>query len=299
MVALILMMLNPWADGEPPADAAAVRILLAVAAKAATQPGLSMPAHGYVYERSSLTYLGFANLRGEYMPWYGHTDRETWVAANGSGRLFEATELPNPPLWPHTGRLWHLIRVPTRTQAHIVARLYRRGSLDLHHVDGLSIANLATLANDTNALTRRILAVAGRGRLTHLRAFLIVADLLRQPASPPQLRAGLFRVLTRLHPVGVANPQVTNGQWGIAVYIDQDHIRYQLDFNAKTTVLLAEEQFVDSVPIPHFVTLTNQRVETVSYSPARVVRSTSDRSGPPICGILLGKNGRPQGFPCG
>lgn len=301
VVALFLaLMLNPLAHRGAPADAAAVRTLLTVSARAAVQPALRLPHHGYLYSRSTISYLVATKMvaREPYQAWQKEIDRETWIAADGSGRVFERSLFGRPPPWRQQGYLWRLTRVPFRPGPWIVTRTYGRGSLNLDHVDGLSIATVAKQAKDTTALTRSILAVAGSGSSRHLRAFLIVGDLLRQPSSPPQLRAGLFAVLARLHPVGVVNPQVTNGQWGIAVYIQHAHQRYQLDFNAKTTALLGEQQYVDSIPIGSS-TLTNQEVERISYKGTRLVPAISNRSGPLLCGIVHGQNGTPISWACG
>ncbi len=66
-------------------------------------------------------------------------------------------------------------------------------------------------------------------------------------------------------------------------------MRYQLDFNAQTTALLGEQQYVDSIRIGG-LTFINQEVEWIMYRRTHVVPTVFDRSGPLLCRSTYGQN---------
>jgi hypothetical protein len=163
--------------------------------------------------------------------WYALSPgvRESWLAPNGSGYLHERWDKPTFPTaadrvaWVAAGRP----QVNPREDSGRLPPSPRRH-----------------LPSDPNALYATIHdSAVGHGNSTDSEMFTLVADALRDPASPA-LRAALYDVAARIPGVELVGPATDRlGRHGVAVAsVDgKIHERHELIFDPKTSALLGEE----------------------------------------------------------
>lgn len=155
--------------------------------------------------------------------------RESWIAPNGSGFLHERWHKPTFPSaadkagWIAAGRP----QVNPREDSGKLPPSPRRH-----------------LPTDPDELYTTIHdAAAGHGNSTDAEMFTLVADALRDPASPA-LRAALYNVAARIPGVELVGPAADRlGRHGVAVAsVDgKIHERHVLIFDPRTSALLGEE----------------------------------------------------------
>jgi hypothetical protein len=163
--------------------------------------------------------------------WYALSPgvRESWLAPNGSGYFHERWDKPTFPTaadreaWVAAGRP----QVNPREDSGKLPPSQRR-----------------QLPTDPDELYATIYdSAVGHGNSTDAEMFTLVADALRDPASPA-LRAALYDVAARIPGVELVGPATDRlGRHGVAVAsVDgKIHERHELIFDPKTSALLGEE----------------------------------------------------------
>jgi hypothetical protein len=162
--------------------------------------------------------------------------REIWIGADGSGRLRETSADPIF-LGPGDRAAWEAAGSPP---------LRERPSDQRFGPGGLHLPDLAALPTDPDALYEHVLGQTEDTDVpTNVEMLILVGDLLRETAAPPELRAALYRVASRIEGIELIG-RVTDraGRAGIAVGITSDYTgaREQklLIFDPHTSALLAE-----------------------------------------------------------
>lgn len=113
---------------------------------------------------------------------------------------------------------------------------------------GLHYEDLASLPTDPDELSQVIRARAEQTDVpVEAEMLVIVGDLLRETAAPPDLRGALYRVAARIPGVELVG-EVTDpaGRRGVAVAVTSDYsgarTRKELIFDPETSDLLAEQE---------------------------------------------------------
>jgi hypothetical protein len=220
----------------PTVDAAAAEVLRAAGTAAAAAEGPGVLGEGqYWYTRTEGVSTGETDSGVSTVSW----SCEGWIAGDGSGRRTctedggepETTEFtPAPPVEPGGDGA--------------AAAVSEYG-----FVTGLGTGtyeDLLALPTDPDALQahfeRELDGYDGRPREQEM--FVLVTDVLRQPA-PPALRAALFEVASRIPGVELVG-QVTDqlGRAGVAVAMDDEsgELRDEVVIDPVTSALLAERR---------------------------------------------------------
>lgn len=275
--ALCVLILSTLITGQGSANAAAVKVLRATARAAAAQPPPpSLEANEYVYTKSRGTYLDeTSGANGKTWAVLVTTVRESWVAADGSGRIREVSGTPI-----------FLSRLDRAAWQAAGSPAFGNGTQDTHygpgqlsdpnHVDGLGIDELVRLSNDQAALAAQIRGAAGKaGNPQGYEMLVIVGDLLRETLVPPELRAALYEVAAGIPGITYVGRVVDSaGRTGVAVAASRSDLRYELIFDPHTSALLAEQETLLQ-PQSDIGAPAGTTVENAVYLQAGTVSSTA------------------------
>jgi hypothetical protein len=215
-------------------DPAAVAALQQAATVAARGPAALDIGDGYVYTKTDALWA-FSSQKFTYLR---PLTREFWIAADGSGRIRETVE--EPIFLSEAERQTFL---DGGFQVYGVNEDLRPGELDAYPYGPLP-ANLDELRELVRGL-----AEASDQWPTERGMFTYIGDLLRDPLTPPDVRASLFKLAATLPGVQLLGEmQDEVGRTGVAVsmthwWFDQDIII----FDAETSALL-EERTVRHLP---------------------------------------------------
>jgi hypothetical protein len=269
--------------------AAAVLERAAVAASAYANTA----AGRYAYTRAQTLYGG---TRTDDPPftYFTKSVRETWVAADGSGRI---REVPSAPIFlGDRDRLRFLesgdrLSTPAPTDRRVRAHYHPVSAttlaadpttLDLPQLDQL-VSAVAQLPTATDRLEAIIRAYADKkDPPVESAMFGEIGDLLNSPYASAELRAGLYRVLARVNGVHLGGTtHDPAGRAGVAVdapvgYSDATSRRLVIDPQtgrvlAVETVLTKRVDWVDGEPgavIESIVYLDEGWVDSLEERPA-------------------------------
>jgi hypothetical protein len=220
------------------ADPAAAAVLRQAATIAAEADPLSL-GDGYLYTRTEALW-GFQAAEWMYLR---PLVREDWVAADGSGRIRETV-----------GELVFLSEADREAweagefTPYALNEDFGPGGLEPQ------LAN-ASLPTDVDLLRAEVKAQAAATHpwSTDSQMFVVIGDLLRDPLTPPDVRAGLFQVAADLPGIELLG-QLTDriGRPGVAVAMSAFamtpyHRQEIIIFDPATSVLL-EERTVSLAP---------------------------------------------------
>jgi hypothetical protein len=288
---------------RPPWRALAIAAVLVAAGASATVPLLvgdervgASAATAAVLERAAFGASAYANpAAGRYSyttaeTLYGATStdnppftyftksmRETWVAADGSGRV---RELPSAPIFLGERDRQRFLASgdqlstpePTdrRVRAHyqpVSAAILAADptTLDLRRLDQL-VSAVAQLPTDPNRLEAIIRAYAEKkDPPVESAMFGEISDLLNSPYASTELRAALYRALARVNGVNLAGAtHDPAGRTGVALNAPvgySDATRQRLVIDPQTGRVLAAE------------TVLTKRVDWVDSEPGTVIQS--------------------------
>lgn len=279
-LAVVVPILGTGGNGS---QAQAAELLRKAAGVAAQQPPASH-AEGYRYTKSEGAYLstiGDGVIVSALVPFV----REVWVASDGSGRILRTEQEPeflsarDRQRWQEAGR-------PPLADVGTSDESFGPG--------GLTYEDLVSLPTDPDSLFDVIRSRAEHAE-GHVEAemLVIVGDLLRESAAPPELRAALYEVAARIPGVelveitdetvasseGVLMP-VPAGRRAVAVAVESDYsgalTRTELVFDPETSEMFAEREillerveWLDAEP--------PTVIGTVVYVSSGIVESTDDR----------------------
>lgn len=228
------------------ASEAAARELLRAATVAQRQRPVVLAPGSYAYTKSqSFDVMEIVASDDRGFSAVVPRTRETWIGADGSGRLRETTREPIF-LGPGDRAAWQAAGSPP----------FGKGTSDRRFAaGGLHLPDLASLATDPDALHEQIREQAEETDVpTNVEMLVVIGDLLRETAAPPTLRAALYRVAARIEGIELIG-RVTDraGRPGIAVGITSDYTgareRKILVFDPRTSALLAERRvLLERVP---------------------------------------------------
>ncbi len=227
---LLLQAVLPTESGGPTAAEALDRL----ADVAATRPPIVLGPGEFLYERSR----GLVLHEGEDLVtdriWRATvpTDRELWVASDGSGRVLAVSGDP-VLLTPEDQRAWEAEGSPAFVRGGAVRdETYGPGELPFVDLGDLP-ADPAVLRD--MIVAREILP----GPAGHAENLRIVGDLLRETVGPPEVRAGLFRAAALLPGVELdADAEDHAGRAGVAVSAVDADASVTLIFDPATAELL-------------------------------------------------------------
>lgn len=269
------------------ADSAAASALRQAAAAALQQKAEARPSGDqYVYVRSveSATYL--YGPPDEDLPPFLYIESgvtQRWVAPDGSGRALYVDSRVTFPT-PKDRAAWIAAGSP---------ELSTSGDAETYEAGELSFLDLSGFPSEPNALLEIIeqRQIIG-GPPGDWESFAIIGDLLRADYAPPAVRAGLYRLASRLNGVEYVGRVVDPaGRVGTAVGYTHNGLRHDLIFDPKTTDLLgertivvnAEEAYLPAAPD----TILGQTgpVGTITYEVAYLDRTVTDHdTGRPVPG---------------
>ena len=257
VVVVVAALLPGERLGPSPAAAQALERL---AAASAAQP--APPAHSWAYTRARTLYGGTNLDDPPYTVLYPAL-RESWVAADGSGRI---RETPGRPIYLNERDRAREVAGGGRTEAGATTdRRYRL-------LPASSWRMAATLPTDSQALeaalrrhieTNTIPAPeAGEMFAGEMRG--LISSLLHSPAASAELRAALYRVLARQEGVElVGHVRDPEGRLGVGLEFRAGSgggpMKKLLVVDSKTGEILAEQ------------TIVQERVEWVDAEPGDVV----------------------------
>jgi hypothetical protein len=230
----------------------------------------------YAYTRAETLY-GATRVDDPPFTYFTKRMRETWVAADGSGRV---REVPSAPIFlGERDRQRFLasgdqLSTPEPTDRRVRAH-YRTVSaallaadpatLDLQELDQL-VSAVAQLPTDPDRLEAIIHAYAEKkDPPVESAMFGEISDLLNSPYASAELRAALYRVLARVNGVNLAGAtHDPAGRAGVAVNAPvgySDATRQRLVIDPQTGRVLAAQ------------TVLTKRVEWVDSEPGTVIQS--------------------------
>jgi hypothetical protein len=248
VIAIVVTQLGPASPPGGPhgRSRSAGDVFTALAKVAASQPAVAPPGPGqFQYTDSVSRALQEFVLRPRpFVLTYLQT-RQIWIAADGSGRLAEASSAPRFAT-PHDRAGWIADGRPTLPKAGSFDHRFGRHGLALGPVNEWKLpTNPARLG----ALLRKR-AIEG-GPPGPAEDFVQVGDLLRESDAPPALRAALFKVAASIPGVRVLGRMVDRlGRTGIVLaYLDRPpagkfrglYGLNELIFAPKTSALLDEQ----------------------------------------------------------
>lgn len=241
LFAIVVQALWPIGPGGPTAAEA----LDELADVAAVRPPSLLAPGEYVYERSASSDVHEDENVSTGRRWrvVVSTEREFWVAADGSGRIVAVSGEPEF-LTPADEVAWEAEGSPPLFRGGPVRdETYARGELPF--------VDLEDLPADPERLRDMIVArEILPGPAGHAENLRIVGDLLRETIGPPEVRAALFRA-TALLPEVESVGQVPDhaGRPGVAVSAEDDDASATLIFDPETSELLETRDEVAGVQI--------------------------------------------------
>jgi hypothetical protein len=218
-----------------PSDAGAIAALRDAATVAAQAPTLQNLGDGYVYTRTDAVWL-FTSEKFSYLR---PITREFWMAADGSGRISETPA--GEPIFLSDAE--HQVFVDGGYQTYYLNEDFGPGQLE-------PLLGWEPLPTEPAELERLVRGLAEGGQQPiPYGMFTYIGDLLRDPLTPPEARAGLFEVAAGLPGIQLLGEmRDAAGREGLAVAMDRWFWREILIFDPATSALL-EEQTVYSGPI--------------------------------------------------
>ncbi|MCC6192592.1 MAG: CU044_5270 family protein [Anaerolineales bacterium] len=219
------------------ATPAALQVLSGLAEVAAAQPAYPEEA-GYRYVRLEGHYLWMAQAEEQLTSALVAVTRELWVAADGSGRIRQAAT--PQAFFGTTEQAW---REAFGTSANGQAQTQAFGP------GGLFYEGYSALPTDRDALfdVIRDRAAVALEAPVGVEMFILIGDLLREPGAPPELRAALFKVASRIDGVELLGDVTDSfGRVGVALAItnnaDDARERLVLIFDPSTSALLEDQR---------------------------------------------------------
>lgn len=221
-----------------PSDPAATAALAEAATVAAEAPQPIDLGDGFVYTETDALWA-FSSADWTY---WRPLVREFWMAADGSGRIREAV-----------GEPIFLSEAERQT--------WLAGGFDVFALNedfgpgGLSGGAFGPLPADVDELRAfvRTVAESSDRRPIEVGMFVAVGDLLRDPLTPPEVRAGLFQVASTLPGIDLLGPMEDEiGREGTAVAMS-DWFRQEIIIFDPMSSALLEERTISH--LPHGLTL--------------------------------------------
>jgi hypothetical protein len=274
LVALPTLILGGGGEVQP----AVGQVLRQAAAVAATQPSEPPPGPGqYYYTRSREAFLSSAVGATREWSVLSPSVRQTWIAANGTGRARVVRAKPEfLTAWQR--RAWRAAGSP-----HLSS-----GGVEDFALYGQPFLDTSGLPTQPKALRRLIearkipLFVGPPGEAE---TFTLIGDMLRNTYLPPAFRAALYRVVAELPEVELLG-QVKDpaGRTGIGVSFTKGSVTHELIFDPRTSALLGERE-VAARRIPDLQVPAGTETGSVTYLESKVVDSLG-RGAPPGAGHL-------------
>jgi hypothetical protein len=278
LVALPIVIL----DGGGKVQPALGQVLRTAAAVAATQPAEPAPGPGqYYYTRSREAHLNSVGFNprcathpcGREHPWKATrewsalvpTIRQTWIAANGTGRVRAVSGKPEF-LTSGQRRAWKAAGSPHLGSGGVEDfALYGQAFLDT--------SNLPTQPKTLRRLIEARKIPLVEGPPGEAETFTLIGDMLRNTYLAPNFRAALYRVVGELPKIQllgeVADPV---GRTGIGVAFTKGSVTHELIFDPKTSALLGERE-VAARRIPDLQVPAGTETGSVTYLESKVVDS--------------------------
>jgi hypothetical protein len=210
-----------------PADPAAVAALQQAATVAAGGEALVI-GDGYLYTKRDALWR-FQG--GDKFMYLRPVLREDWVAADGSGRIREAV-----------GELIFLSEADRKAflaggfTVYALNEDFGRGELE----PGYDVASFPTDVDGMREVVRH-LTVPSDSRPFEAQMFLTIGDLLRDPLTPPAVRAGLYQVAAGLPGIELLGETTDRiGRPGMAVAMTMHQLQEVIVFDPTTSELLEE-----------------------------------------------------------
>jgi hypothetical protein len=237
VAAVVALLISSFVPGSPTRPTSAAAAALArLADVAAAQPPTDAPGPGqYQYTASEATYQACGGDQPAYcynMP----QQRQFWVGADGSGRIFETVGTPTfSTAADHAAWVAHgspdISTAPSDTT-------YGPGTLS----DGPG--NLSTLPTDPAQLGTMLSArkVEG-GPPGPAEDFTQIGDLLRETDASPALRSAVYRMAATIPGVQLLGTVTDHdGRSGIGLgRVNSDGEEFEYIFDPSTSALLGEE----------------------------------------------------------
>jgi hypothetical protein len=214
------------------ADPAATAALEDAATVAAQAPRPLEIGDGFVYTKTDALWA-FSSAEWTYLR---PLVREFWIAADGSGRIRESVE---EPIFLSEGE----------------RQTWLAGNFDVSAINedfgpGELSSGYPPLPADVEELRDivRELAEGSQRRPIELGMFVYIGDFLRDPLTPPDVRAGLFGVAATLPGIELLGPMRDEvGRAGIAVAMSDWFHQEIIIFDPESSALL-EERTIRHVP---------------------------------------------------
>lgn len=229
-VALLLL-----SGEESPATAS--ELLLRTSAIAADRKGPT-GVGSYLYSRTRAEQLTTSGVEAEAWSVVVPIEEETWVAADGSGRIRSVIGDPRF-LGPRDRARWRAAGSP---------ELASGVSDDVFPAESLPYKDVSGLPTDSSELLDQLQEqVVSEELPTKVGVFLRVAELLARGDAPPELRAALYETAARLPGVQLVGETIDPiGRPGVAVAMSYRNsgaqIRVSMIFDDDTSALLAWEK---------------------------------------------------------
>jgi hypothetical protein len=251
--AVALFMVSLLLRGGQQTTAAAA-VLRDAAHIASLRPAHFLQSGEYAYTKSEGAYFDEVSSGSGTWGALVRITREIWVSSDGSGRIRQTSITP-VFLAPGDRALWQA------AGAHPLSELSNGATYDRQfgpgglsaplEIDGFKRNELLGLANNPDALSAAIQAAAKRTENPlGYEMLTIIGDLLSESASPPQLRASLYKVAATIPGIRLVGTLTDRaGRKGTAVAASRDIAQLDLIFDPATSALLAkQETLVHKIP---------------------------------------------------
>jgi hypothetical protein len=218
-----------------PADPAAVGALQHAATVAAQGPAALNIGDGYVYTKTDAVWA-FSSEKFTYLR---PLTREFWIAADGSGRIRETVEEP-------------IFLAESERQTFVDGGFQVSAINEDFPAGELAALPYGPLPSDLNQLRDVVRGVAEASHpwpRTDAQMFVVIGDLLRDPLTPPDVRASLFNLAATLPGIellGEMRDEV--GRVGLAVSMTHWWVEQQIIIFDPETSALLEERTVRNLP---------------------------------------------------
>ena len=220
-----------------PSDPAATAALAEAATVAAEAPQPIDLGDGFMYTKTDALWA----LSSADWTYWRPLVREFWIAADGSGRIRETSGEPiflseaERETWLAGG-----------FEIYAVNEDFGPGDLSSAY------GPLPTDVEELRAFVRTV-AESSQRRPIEVGMFVAIGDLLRDPLTPPEVRAGLFQVASTLPGIQLLGPMEDEvGREGIAVAMSDWFRQEIIVFDPESSSLL-EERTIGN--LPHGLTL--------------------------------------------